>query len=180
MTPETPTTAASTEDSEKAEAMDFATALEAYSTPEQETVGGEDRVLKGTVLKITGSHVVVDIGQKSEGLVPIAEVTGPDGNVTVQPGDEIDVMVEKGETEEGYINLSHQKAQRLRAWDEIDRAYNDKAAHQGNGHRPHQGRPDGRHSGRARFPARLAGRSSSGAQPGSAEGARRSKSASSS
>jgi small subunit ribosomal protein S1 len=111
---------------EKPEVMDFATALEAYSTPESETVTGEERVLKGTVLKVTGSHVVVDIGQKSEGLVPIAEVTGPDGNPTVQPGDEIDVMIEKGETEEGYINLSHQKAQRLRAWDEIDRAYNEK------------------------------------------------------
>jgi small subunit ribosomal protein S1 len=111
---------------EKPEVMDFATALEAYSTPEPETVTGEDRVLKGTVLKVTASHVVVDIGQKSEGLVPIAEVSGPDGNPTVHPGDEIDVMIEKGETEEGYVNLSHQKAQRLRAWDEIDRAYNEK------------------------------------------------------
>ena len=111
---------------EKPEVMDFATALEAYSTPEPETVTGEDRVLKGTVLKVTASHVVVDIGQKSEGLVPIAEVNGPDGNPTVHPGDEIDVMIEKGETEEGYVNLSHQKAQRLRAWDEIDRAYNEK------------------------------------------------------
>ena len=111
---------------EKSDTMDFATALEAYSTPEPETATGEDRVLKGTVLKVTGSHVVVDIGQKSEGLVPIAEVVGPDGNPTVHAGDEIDVMVEKGETEEGYINLSHQKAQRLRAWDEIDRAFNEK------------------------------------------------------
>jgi small subunit ribosomal protein S1 len=111
---------------EKPEAMDFARALEAYSTPEPETVPGEDRVLRGTVLKVTGSHVVVDIGQKSEGLVPIAEVAGPGGNPTVQPGDEIDVMIEKGETEEGYVNLSHQKAQRLRAWDEIDHAYSEK------------------------------------------------------
>src|SRR5271169_4327150 len=58
---------------EKPEVMDFATALEAYSTPEAETATGEERVLKGTVLKVTGTHVVVDIGQKSEGLVPIAE-----------------------------------------------------------------------------------------------------------
>ena len=43
-----------------------------------------------------------------------------------KPGDEIDVMREKGQTEEGYINLSHQKAQRLRAWDEIEKAYNEK------------------------------------------------------
>ena len=43
-----------------------------------------------------------------------------------QAGDGIDVMVNKGETEEGYINLSHQKAQRLRAWDDIEKAYNEK------------------------------------------------------
>ncbi len=111
---------------EKSDVMDFATALEAYSNPEPENAPGEDRVLRGTVIKVTATQVVVDIGQKSEGMVPIAEVMGPDGNPTVKPGDEIDVMQEKGHTEEGYVNLSHQKAQRLRAWDEIDHAYNEK------------------------------------------------------
>src|SRR5207248_3275522 len=82
-------------------------------------------VLKGTVLKLTPTHVVVDIGAKSEGMLPIAEVLDHQGNPKFQPGDEIDVMREKGETEEGYINLSHQKAQRLRAWDEIEKAYNE-------------------------------------------------------
>jgi small subunit ribosomal protein S1 len=104
---------------------DFATALETF-TPETEASPGEDRVLKGTVLKVTPAHVVVDVGQKSEGVVPIAEVQDHEGNVRVQPGDEIDVMMEKGETEEGYIKLSHQRAQRLRAWDEIEKAYNEK------------------------------------------------------
>ncbi len=133
MSTDTPVTTTSTppeaaENEQKPEAMDFATALEAYSTPEPESAAGEDRVLKGTVLKVTPNHVVVDIGQKSEGMVPISEVIGPDGQPRFKPGDEIDVMVEKGETEEGYVNLSHQKAQRLRAWDEIDKAYNEKAA----------------------------------------------------
>ncbi len=104
---------------------DFATALETF-TPEAETTGSEDRVLKGTVLKITPTHVVVDVGFKSEGVLPIAEVQDSEGNVSVQPGDPIDVMVDKGETEEGYINLSHQRARRLRAWDEIEYAYNEK------------------------------------------------------
>jgi len=49
-----------------------------------------------------------------------------EGKPRFQPGDEIDVMRDKGETEEGYINLSHQKAQKLRAWDEIEKAYNEK------------------------------------------------------
>ena len=48
------------------------------------------------------------------------------GKPRFQPGDEIAVMRDKGEAEEGYINLSHQKAQRLRAWDEIEKAHNEK------------------------------------------------------
>jgi small subunit ribosomal protein S1 len=104
---------------------DFATALETFSTDSESDVS-DDRVIKGTVLKITPTHVLVDIGTKSEGAVPLEEVKDHEGNVKFQPGDDIDVMREKGVTDEGYVNLSHQKAQRLRAWDEIEKAYNDK------------------------------------------------------
>src|SRR5467141_1986625 len=104
---------------------DFASVLETFTTEAEEAVS-EDRVIKGTVLKLTGTHVVVDIGAKSEGMLPLAEVLDHEGNPRFKPGDEIDVMRDKGETEEGYINLSHQKAQRLRAWDEIERAHNEK------------------------------------------------------
>jgi len=104
---------------------DFASALETFTT-ESEEAASEDNVLKGTVLKLTATNVVVDIGAKSEGMLPLAEVLDHEGKPKFQPGDEIDVMRDKGETEEGYINLSHQKAQRLRAWDEIEKAYNEK------------------------------------------------------
>jgi len=106
-------------------AEDFASALENFTTESEEAVR-EDKVLKGTVLKLTGTHVVVDIGAKSEGMLPLSEVLDFEGKPKFQPGDEIDVMRDKGETEEGYINLSHQKAQKLRAWDEIEKAYNEK------------------------------------------------------
>jgi small subunit ribosomal protein S1 len=106
---------------------DFASALESFETETEEAAAADDRVIKGTVLKLTPTHVVVDIGAKSEGMLPIAEVLDPTGKPRFQPGDEIDVMREKGETEEGYINLSHQRAQRLRAWDEIEKAYNEKS-----------------------------------------------------
>ena len=106
-------------------ADDFASALETFTT-ESEEAASEDHVVKGTVLKLTGTHVVVDIGAKSEGMLPLAEVLDHDGKPKFQPGDEINVMRDKGETEEGYINLSHQKAQKLRAWDEIEKAYNEK------------------------------------------------------
>src|SRR6476619_4517966 len=106
---------------------DFASALETFTT-ESEEAASEDNVLKGTVLKLTPTHVVVDIGAKSEGMLPLSEVLDHEGKPKFAPGDEIDVMRDKGETEEGYINLSHQKAQRLRAWDEIEKAHEEKSA----------------------------------------------------
>jgi small subunit ribosomal protein S1 len=113
------------EDKQSTGSDDFASALETFTTESEEAVS-EDRVLKGTVLKLTSTHIVVDIGAKSEGMLPLAEVLDHDGKPRFHPGDEINVMRDKGETEEGYINLSHQKAQRLRAWDEIEKAYNEK------------------------------------------------------
>jgi small subunit ribosomal protein S1 len=124
--PAPPVPAAEDKPSVTASNDDFAAALETFTTEVEEQQASEDHVLKGTVLKLTPTHVVVDIGAKSEGMLPLAEVLDHEGKPKVQPGDEIDVMREKGETEEGYINLSHQRAQRLRAWDEIERAYNDK------------------------------------------------------
>ncbi|HYN15984.1 MAG TPA: 30S ribosomal protein S1 [Terriglobales bacterium] len=108
---------------------DFATALETF-TAETEAVT-ESRIHKGTVLKITPTHVVVDIGSKSEGLVPVAEVQDAEGNSKVQPGDEIDVVVQHGVAEEGYVALSYQKAQRIRVWEDIEKAYNDKTSIKG-------------------------------------------------
>ena len=123
--PQSAHTEAQSLDEKPSTTEDFASALETF-TSESEEAAREDNVLKGTVLKITATHVVVDIGAKSEGMLPVAEVLDHNGNPKFKPGDEIDVMRDKGETEEGYINLSHQKAQRLRAWDEIEKAHNEK------------------------------------------------------
>jgi small subunit ribosomal protein S1 len=103
---------------------DFASALESFTT-ETEELESEDHVLKGTLVKLTPTHAVVDIGAKSEGMLPIAEILDAEGKAKFQPGDDIYVVRDRGETEEGYINLSHQKAQKLRAWDEIERAYSE-------------------------------------------------------
>ena len=88
----------------------------------------DEQILPGTILKITAQYVVVDIGYKSEGVVPVSEVTDSEGNISVQPGQEIPVVRDQGHTEEGYIHLSYHKALRLKAWDEIEKAYNDKAS----------------------------------------------------
>ena len=109
---------------------DFASVLESFEQEQAQTEAAlnDEQIVSGHVLKVTPQYVVVDIGYKSEGVVPVSEFTDHEGNVTVQAGDEIDVMREPGHTEEGYIHLSHQKAQRLRAWDEIEKAYNEKAS----------------------------------------------------
>ncbi len=84
----------------------------------------EGEVLEGHVLKVTEKEVIVDFGYKSEGLVPIEQFTSPDGQVTVQPGDTIDVMIDRhGPEPEGYVLLSHEKASRIRSWDNLEKAH---------------------------------------------------------
>src|SRR5438105_11173556 len=77
----------------------------------------EGEILEGRVLKVTPTEVIVDFGYKSEGLVPIEQFRGLDGALQVQPGDVVDVMIDHGEEVEGYILLSHDKAARLRVWE---------------------------------------------------------------
>ena len=81
-------------------------------------------VLTGHVLQINEQGVIVDIGQKLEGFVPIAQVLTQDGQITVQPGDAVEVMVDpRGMHEEGYIVLSHERASKARAWDTLEKAH---------------------------------------------------------
>jgi len=82
-----------------------------------------DEVLQGTVLSITGKDVIIDFGYKSEGIAPIEQFQTPNGELTVQPGDVVDVMIEHGEQPEGYVLLSHTRAARLRVWDNLEKAY---------------------------------------------------------
>jgi small subunit ribosomal protein S1 len=84
----------------------------------------EGEILEGRVLKVTEKEVIVDFGYKSEGLVPIEQFLSPDGQVTVQPGDAIDVMIDRhGPEPEGYVLLSHEKASRIRSWDNLEKAH---------------------------------------------------------
>src|SRR5213596_521161 len=83
----------------------------------------EGDIVRGKVLKITPSEVVIDIGYKSEGLLPIGEVTGFDNAVKVKPGDEIEVFLERLEDPSGYVILSREKAERMLVWDRIEAAF---------------------------------------------------------
>jgi len=83
----------------------------------------EGEVVRGTVLSVDPDHVQVDIGFKSEGLVPTWEFMDEDGSILVRTGDLVDVLVEEAEDEEGRIVLSKEKADRLKIWDDISKAY---------------------------------------------------------
>jgi len=79
-------------------------------------------VIEGRVIKIKGGDVYVDFGSKSDGVVPLSEFQDAAGIAAVRPGDAIEVMVEGGYTAEGYVQLSHEKASRLKVWDDLERA----------------------------------------------------------
>jgi small subunit ribosomal protein S1 len=83
----------------------------------------EGEIIRGKVMKVTPSDIVVDIGYKSEGLLPASEVTGYDGEVKVKRGDEIEVFIERLEDSSGYVTLSREKAARMRVWDDIEAAF---------------------------------------------------------
>jgi small subunit ribosomal protein S1 len=104
--------------------QDFTSMLEAYDESFRNMAEGE--VVKGTVLKVTDSHVVVDVGYKSEGLIPVHEFLDENGNITVQQGDTVDVLLERTEDREGHIVLSREKAEKMKIWDEVEKAYAEK------------------------------------------------------
>lgn len=86
----------------------------------------EGELLQGRVLNVTDKDVIVDFGYKSEGLVPIEQFVLPDGSIHVRAGDLIDVMVDRtGPQPEGYILLSHERASKLRSWDNLEKAHRD-------------------------------------------------------
>lgn len=105
--------------------MDFGKILEEHEQSHRSEIN-ENELVKGRVVKITEQVVVIDVGYKSEGIVPIAEFKEGD-QIIVRPGDEIDVFVKQLENNEGYVELSRADAVRLQTWDQIE-----KAAREGN------------------------------------------------
>ena len=103
---------------------EFAAMLDIYDDSFRNMAEGE--VVKGTILKLTDTAVVVDVGYKSEGLIQINEFLNEDGQITVQPGDLVDVLLERTEDREGHIVLSREKAEKMKIWDEIEKAYTDR------------------------------------------------------
>ncbi|PYQ08576.1 MAG: 30S ribosomal protein S1 [Acidobacteria bacterium] len=86
----------------------------------------EGEVVKGVVLQMSDSEVIVDVGYKSEGIIPVDEFRDETGKISVKPGDTVDVLLEKTEDKEGYVVLSKEKAEKMKVWDDVERAYQER------------------------------------------------------
>ena len=113
------TTAPARKDNSGAEDGSFADLYE-KSLSEHDVREGE--VVTGVVVNVGADFVTVDVGYKSEGLVSIDEFKRPDGTLEVESGQKISVLLESMETENGFMRLSKDKAEIIKAWDEISRA----------------------------------------------------------
>ncbi|BEQ15696.1 30S ribosomal protein S1 [Desulfoferula mesophila] len=96
---------------------------QAYEQSMKEIQEGE--VAKGTIVAVENDYVVVDIGYKSEGQINIHEFRDADGVIKAEVGQQVDVLLERAEDEDGTIILSKEKAAKIKVWDEISRVYND-------------------------------------------------------
>jgi small subunit ribosomal protein S1 len=125
-------TAAVDDDDLNYDAADFAAALanfdreQAAESAAAQNLTAEEAIISGTVIKITDKHVVVDIGLKSEGLIPLEQVLDIHGAPKFKAGDAVEVVVEREEAEGGYL-VSYEKALRHKVWDKLEEAANTKA-----------------------------------------------------
>ena len=94
---------------------------EIYEQSFRDIVEGD--IIKGTILELRDDAVLVDIGYKSEGLIPLREFRTPSGEITAKIGDSVDVYLEQKEDSDGLIVLSREKAEKIKIWDELSKIY---------------------------------------------------------
>ena len=80
----------------------------------------EQEVIEGTIVSINDREVVVNIGAKSDGIIPASEIRY---NPDLKVGDKIEVFVENQEDSNGQLQLSHKKARILKSWDRVNEAF---------------------------------------------------------
>src|SRR5580704_14761900 len=116
--PESPVTAESAAESSES----FGDLLSQYEKSHSRKSEGGGKQLVGTVIVVTADSVFLDIGYKSEGILPFAALQGE----TVKPGDKLPVSV-KGRDPEGYYQLTRAKVERPKDWAALEKAFADKS-----------------------------------------------------
>jgi small subunit ribosomal protein S1 len=82
----------------------------------------EQSVVQGRVIEINDDWVTVDINYKAEGMIPTAEFKNPETGLTIKVGDMVDVYLDTLDEEDGVLFLSKEKADLMKAWEEISKA----------------------------------------------------------
>jgi small subunit ribosomal protein S1 len=83
----------------------------------------EGELIRGRVLQVTNDEILVDIGYKSEGMIPRSEFNHVPADRLPHPGQEIEAILERTEGPNGYVVLSYEKARRGKAWDIVEQAF---------------------------------------------------------
>src|SRR4051794_13565227 len=109
------------ESEEERDAEEYRKLLELYDESMRNLTEGE--IVTGRIIGVTSNAVIVDVGYKSEGLIPIEEFNDRGGDLSLRVGEDVDVLLEKTEDLEGHVLLSYSKALRMRRWTEVERAY---------------------------------------------------------
>jgi small subunit ribosomal protein S1 len=107
------------EEMDNDEEMDMEQSFESMFESSMQELNVGDVVL-GTVVQVTDDHVVVDVGYKSEGVIPLAEFKDEEGKIDINVGDEVDVLFERRENDSGLIGLSKEKADRQKIWGSLE------------------------------------------------------------
>ena len=107
------------EEMDNDEEMDMEQSFESMFESSMQELNVGDVVL-GTVVQVTDDHVVVDVGYKSEGVIPLNEFKDEEGKIEINVGDEVDVLFERRENDSGQIGLSKEKADRQKIWGSLE------------------------------------------------------------
>lgn len=106
---------------EQLTAEDYERLIDQYHISGQELTAGS--LIRGRVVKKTSSHLLLDIGHKTEGAIPVEDFRNPEEFQEIKIGTEIEAILEKSRPQDGYYLLSKRKADIIRALDLLEKAY---------------------------------------------------------
>jgi len=109
------------EKEDKISPEEYQSLLEKYQFSTKEIAPG--KIIKGKVIRVTPTHVLVDIGFKSEGIIPIEDFPSSKEKEEIHVGDVVEITLERTDLKEGYLILSKREADILKGLDNLERAY---------------------------------------------------------
>lgn len=101
--------------------QDYADLVDKYQFKASELAPG--KLVQGKVIKVTKTHVLVDIGSKSEGIIPAEDFSDTQEITALKSGDPIEAILERRNIKEGYFILSKRRANAMKALDNLEKAY---------------------------------------------------------